>query len=79
MIYLGDKGYALNEYLITPLAHPNTDQERNFNSAHAHKGNSGAMYRPTQGQVDVHRVSGGNVALQPRKDLQYYFSMWGSA
>ena len=34
MIHLGDKGYALNEYLITPLAHPNTDQERNFNSAH---------------------------------------------
>ncbi|CAL8310578.1 unnamed protein product [Gadus morhua 'NCC'] len=29
-----DKGYALNEYLTTPLAHPNTDQERNFNSAH---------------------------------------------
>ena len=34
MIHLGDKGYALNQYLITPLAHPNTDQERNFNSAH---------------------------------------------
>ena len=34
MIHLGNKGYALNEYLITPLAHPNTDQERNFNSAH---------------------------------------------
>ncbi|CAL8369395.1 unnamed protein product [Gadus morhua 'NCC'] len=54
---LGDKGYGLNEYLITPLAHPNTDQERNFNSAHAHKGNNGAMYRPTQGQVDVHRTA----------------------
>ena len=65
MIHLGDKGYALNEYLITPLAHPNTDQERNFNSAHAHKGNCGAMYRPTQGQVDVHRSAGGTLLYSP--------------
>ncbi|KAM4591002.1 putative nuclease HARBI1 isoform 1-T1 [Odontesthes bonariensis] len=31
---IGDKGYPLTEYLITPLAHPHTEQERRFNTAH---------------------------------------------
>ncbi|KAI2646902.1 hypothetical protein H4Q32_026559 [Labeo rohita] len=31
---LGDKGYPLTEYLVTPLANPATEQERRFNTAH---------------------------------------------
>uniref|UniRef100_A0A8C9ZE55 Putative nuclease HARBI1 n=1 Tax=Sander lucioperca TaxID=283035 RepID=A0A8C9ZE55_SANLU len=34
VIPLGDKGYPLTEYLITPLANPQTEQERRFNSMH---------------------------------------------
>ncbi|KAL2093109.1 hypothetical protein ACEWY4_010421 [Coilia grayii] len=33
---IGDKGYPLTEYLITPLAHPQTEQERRFNRSHIH-------------------------------------------
>ncbi|RXN16488.1 Retrovirus-related Pol poly from transposon [Labeo rohita] len=32
--FLGDKGYPLTEYLVTPLANPATEQERRFNTAH---------------------------------------------
>ena len=57
MIHLGDKGYALND-----LPNNSSGSSEHGSGAqlqqrsHAHKGNSGAMYRPTQGQVDDHRV-----------------------
>uniref|UniRef100_A0A3Q3GWN6 Putative nuclease HARBI1 n=1 Tax=Labrus bergylta TaxID=56723 RepID=A0A3Q3GWN6_9LABR len=31
---LGDNGYPLSDYLVTPLANPATEQERRFNGAH---------------------------------------------
>ena len=31
---LGDSGYALRDFLMTPLKHPSTPQEKRFNRLH---------------------------------------------
>ena len=34
VFYAGDQGYALSEYLLTPLANPTTRPERPYNHGH---------------------------------------------
>ncbi|XP_059201240.1 putative nuclease HARBI1 [Centropristis striata] len=67
-IFLGDSGYPLRSYLVTPVTNPATPQEERFNEAHTHTrthiervfGRWKSRYRC------VHRSSGG-LRLSPVK------------
>ncbi|XP_070203343.1 putative nuclease HARBI1 [Littorina saxatilis] len=34
-VFLGDRGYMLRDWLMTPILHPATQRERNYNFAHS--------------------------------------------
>ncbi|XP_062309064.1 putative nuclease HARBI1 [Osmerus eperlanus] len=67
-IFLGDSGYPLRSYLVTPMINPATPQEERFNEAHTHTrthiervfGRWKCRYRC------IHRSSGG-LRLSPVK------------
>uniref|UniRef100_UPI0037E94BCA putative nuclease HARBI1 n=1 Tax=Semicossyphus pulcher TaxID=241346 RepID=UPI0037E94BCA len=67
-IFLGDSGYPLRSYLVTPITNPATPQEERFNEAHTHTrthiervfGRWKSCYRC------IHRSSGG-LRLSPVK------------
>ncbi len=61
---LGDKGYPLTEYLVTPLANPATEQELSFNSAHI------CTWTTVECCVGF--------AVYARESVQHYFILWGS-
>ncbi|KAL2103415.1 hypothetical protein ACEWY4_000283 [Coilia grayii] len=74
---MGDKGYPLTEYLITPLAQPQTEQERRFNRSHIR---TRAIVERCIGVLKGRWLClGAAGGVHTRKGVQYYYCMWGSS
>lgn len=68
---LGDKGYPLLDYFITPLADAHGEQEQRFNQAHIKTRYGGTLCGSFEGEVDVSWACRRDTPVLSRKSVPH--------
>ncbi|KAL2085779.1 hypothetical protein ACEWY4_019099 [Coilia grayii] len=69
---LGDSGYPLKPYLMTPVMNEQTDAERRYNAAHKRcRSRQERLYGVWKGRWRCHDMSGGYLQYSPEKVVMF--------